>query len=192
MGTIKNLLALVGLITLIAAGGVLVKGKDIATGFDPEAGDIYWALIGQLLETRNAAEASVWKMPVEEGLTAEDVEVAMKAVANEHNISNVADLPLYKDVAAKSGKPYRFVKIYMFCNSLTAARMLDYSDAFSAYLPCRITLVEDKSGKLWLYALNMDLMIYGGEPLPSALKEEAIGVKTIILDIMKRGAEGDF
>jgi len=80
----------------------------------------------------------------------------------------------------------------MFCNSLTAAMMLNYSDAFSAYLPCRITMIEDKQGALWLYALNMDLMIYGGEPLPLALKEEAMHVKEVILDIMKRAADGDF
>jgi len=53
-------------------------------------------------------------------------------------------------------------------------------------------MVEDKAGKLWLYSLNMDLMIYGGEPLPKELKAEAIHVKEVILDIMKRGAEGDF
>jgi len=192
MGLIKNSLALVGAVSLIAAAGIAVKGKDIAASFDPQAASVYMDLIEQVLETKNAAEATVWKMPVEEGLTTEDVEQAMKAVANEHNISNVANLPLSKDVEAKSGKPYRFVQIYMFCNSMTAARMLDYSDSFSAYLPCRVTMVEDKQGKLWLYSLNMDLMIYGGEPLPPALKEEAINVKNIILDIMERGAEGDF
>jgi hypothetical protein len=53
-------------------------------------------------------------------------------------------------------------------------------------------MVEDTDGKLWLYSLNMDAMIYGGKPLPAELKEEAEGVKEIILDIMKRGAEGDF
>jgi uncharacterized protein (DUF302 family) len=80
----------------------------------------------------------------------------------------------------------------MFCNALTAAQMLEYSDAYSAFLPCRISMVEDKEGKLWLYSLNMDAMIYGGKPLPPALKEEAEGVKKIILDIMNRGAKGDF
>jgi uncharacterized protein (DUF302 family) len=91
-----------------------------------------------------------------------------------------------------TGEKSRYFKIYMFCNALTAAQMLEYSDAFSAYLPCRISLVEDKQGKLWLYSLNMDAMIYGGKPLPPALKEEAMGVKKIILEIMNRGAEGDF
>ena len=192
MSFIKNLLALIGLVVLIAAGTGYAKFKDALSGFDPEAFRVYKELAQNILDTRSAAEATIWKMEVAEGLSAEEVEETMKFVANEHNISNVGELPLYKDVEAKSGEKYRFVKIYMFCNSLTAKNMLDYNDAFSAYLPCRVTLVEDQQGKLFLYALNMDLMIYGGEPLPTALKEEAIKVKDIILDIMKRGAEGDF
>jgi hypothetical protein len=44
--------------------------------------------------------------------------------------------------------------------------MVDHSDAFSAYLPCRIALIEDQKGEKWLYSLNMDMMIYGGVPLP--------------------------
>ncbi|WP_428608381.1 DUF302 domain-containing protein [Sedimenticola sp.] len=192
MAVIRNVFALIGLLVLVAMGAAMVKVGGILDEFDPGAVQIYRELIENIVETRNAAEATVWKVPVEEGLKPEDVEQTMKAVANELNISNVGELPLYKDVAAKSGQPYRFVKIYMFCNSLTAARMLDYNDAFSAYLPCRITLVEDKQGKLWLYALNMDLMIQGGERLPPALKEEALHVKKVILEIMRRGAVGDF
>jgi uncharacterized protein (DUF302 family) len=145
-----------------------------------------------LVETGNGAEATVWKRQVEEGLTAEDVEDVMRFVANEHNIKNVGELPLYQEVQAVSGEPFRHLKIFMFCNAMTAARMVDYSDAFSAYLPCRITLVEDTSGRLWLYTLNMDLMIHGGHPLPAELKAEAEDVKRIILDIMDRAASGEF
>ena len=96
------------------------------------------------------------------------------------------------DVAAKRGEEYRFIKIFLFCDSLVAAEMIDYRDSFSAYLPCRITLIEDKQGKFWLTALNMDMMIYGGEPLPPQLKEQALRVKEVILDIMQRGASGEF
>lgn len=74
-------------------------------------------------------------------------------------------------------RPYRFVKIYMFCNATTAAKMLDHNDAFSAFPPCRITLVEDKNKTLWLCSLNMGLMIHGGRPLPADLKKEALRVK---------------
>ncbi|PLX59559.1 DUF302 domain-containing protein [Sedimenticola selenatireducens] len=192
MRVIRNVFALIGLLAVIATGVAVVQTRVVLDGFDPGAVQVYQELIENIVKTRNAAEATVWKVPVEEGLTPEDVEQSMKTVANELNISNVGELPLYKDVEAKSGESYRFVKIYMFCNSLTAARMLDYSDAFSAYLPCRITMVEDKQGQLWLYALNMDLMIHGGEPLPPALKEEAVHVKKVILEIMRRGSIGDF
>ncbi len=189
---LKNLFALVGLVTIIAAGALYFNVKNTLSEFDPGAGQTYKDLIVNILESKDAATATVWRFPVVDGLTAEEVEETMKFVANEHNIANVGELPLSTDIAAKSGKPYRFVKIFLFCNSLTAAKMLDYNDAFSAYLPCRVTLVEDKTGKLWLYSLNMDLMIYGGKPLPEDLKKEAVNVKRIILDIMKRGAEGDF
>ncbi|NNG13217.1 MAG: DUF302 domain-containing protein, partial [Halobacteria archaeon] len=71
-------------------------------------------------------------------------------------------------------------------------QMVEYSDAFSAYLPCRVSLIEDSDGKLWLYTLNMDMMIHGGKTLPDELKAEANGVKDTILDIMNRGATGEF
>ena len=192
---LRNLFALVGFaaIIFIIYGAVKMEPMMRAfDSFDERAIDVYSEMVTKVLETGNAAEATVWKLQVNEGLSAADVEETMKFVANEHNIKNVGELPLSSEVEAMSGKKSRFFKIYMFCNAMTAAQMLEYSDAYSAYLPCRVSLVEDKQGRLWLYSLNMDAMIYGGKPLPSALKEEAIGVKTIILDIMNRGAEGDF
>lgn len=192
---IWNLLALIGL--LLVAGMIYMAtqlGENLTNlrSFDSKAPEVYLDMAEKLIETGNAAEATVWKVPVQEGLGWEDVEQTMRFVANEHNIKNVGELPLSEQVATMTGKPQRFLKIYMFCNPLTAANMFDYSVAFSAYLPCRISLIEDPQGKLWLYTLNMDMMIYGGETLPEALKQEAIGVKDTILDIMNRGATGEF
>ena len=198
---IWNLLALAGLAIVagiiwvaVTYGFGLQNFKDLANlkHFDPKAAEVYVDMTKSLLASGNGAEATVWKVPVEEGLSAEDVEDAMRSVANERNFKNVGELPLSEQVAAMTGKDQRFWKIYMFCDPLTAAKMIDYSDAFSAYLPCRIALVEDKTGQLWLYTLNMDMMIHGGAELPPELFEEASQVKDIILDIMNRGAEGDF
>ena len=192
---LRNLFALLGFMAVVVAIYAAVKMAPMMQTFDTfdeKAVDVYTEMVDILLETGNAAEATVWKVPVEDGLSVEDVEITLRAVANELNIKNVGELPLSAQVEAMSGEKSRFFKIYMFCNALTAAQMLEYSDAFAAYLPCRVSLVEDKQGKLWLYSLNMDAMIYGGKPLPPALKEEAMGVKKIILEIMNRGAEGDF
>jgi uncharacterized protein (DUF302 family) len=226
MSSIKNLLALVGLVTIVVFIYAVVRFepyyeevkplvhayKDLPDeqkervqelldqaaevveegSFDEGALNTYLDMAEILLETGISAEATVWKAKVEEGLSPEEVEETMRFVANEHNIKNVGELPLYKEVEAMSGEPFRFMKLYMFCNAMTAAKMLEYSDAFSAYLPCRVAMVEDTQGQLWLYSLNMDMMIHGGTPLPEDLYEEASGVKEIILDIMERGAAGDF
>jgi uncharacterized protein (DUF302 family) len=198
---IWNLLALTGL-ALIAGlvwiamtygfGMQDVKNLKNLSSFDARAPQIYMDMTKTLLATGNAAEATVWKRPVADGLSATDVEDTLRFVANEHNIKNVGELPLSEQVAAMTGEKQRYLKIYMFCNPLTAAKMVEYSEAFSAYLPCRISVVEDQSGKLWLYSLNMDMMIHGGTELPADLFEEANQVKVIIDDIMNRGAEGEF
>ena len=195
MKLLKNIFAFIGLIAVIAIFTLLYKIEPVYhtfKSFDEKAFNTYTELATNILETGTAVEATVWKKQVDEGLTAKDVEDAMRSVANEYNIKNVGELPLYQQVEAMSGKPYRYMKIFMFCNALTAAKMADYSDAFSAYLPCRVTLLQDKQGKLWIYSLNMDLMIYGGKPLPPELKAEALKVKKIILEIMNRGAAGEF
>mgnify|MGYP000008574611 FL=1 len=195
MGTVRNLFAIIGVLAVLAGVAVSPYVWEVKTRFaefDEKALDTYVEMFRQILETGNAAEATVWRSRVSDDLTVQEVDETIKFVANEHNIKNVGELPLYKQVEAMSGKPYRFVKIYMFCNAQTAAQMLDYSDAFAAYLPCRLSLVEDKQGKLWIYTLNMDPMIYGGKPLPPELKAEAIKVKEIMLDVLDRGAKGDF
>ena len=198
---IWNLFALLGLVLLAAFIWLLIsfdfglqnfKDMQKASTFDEKAPQVYMEMMKSLFETGNAAEATVWKVQVDEGLTVEDVESTMRFVANEHNIKNVGELPLSEQVAAMTGKEQRFWKIYMFCNPLTAAKMINYSDAYSAYLPCRISLVEDTSGRLWIYTLNMDMMIHGGEELPPELFEEANRIKETILDIMNRGATGSF
>ena len=195
MNALKNFLAIVGLISIIAmvlALPAIYSMTSRFSGFDDKAIATHQTMMNELARTGNAAEATIWKVKVKEGLSVDDVEQTMKIVANEHNIKNVGELSLSKQVEAMSEKPYRFVKIYMFCYAMTAARMLDHNDAYSAYLPCRVTLVEDKNKRLWIYTLNMDMMIHGGTPLPPELKQEAIRVKQVIRAIMERGASGEF
>ena len=164
---LRNLFSLIGLAVVVVAIYTAVTFAPMMKAFDSfddKAIGVYGEIIEVLLETGNAAEATVWKVPVQDDLTVEDVELTLRAVANELNIKNVGELPLSDQVEAMSGDKSRFFKIYMFCNALTAAKMIDYSDSYSAYLPCRVSLIEDKEGKLWLYSLNMDAMIYGGKP----------------------------
>ena len=195
MKVLRNILALIGLAAIVVVIWAAIKFQpyySAFSAFDDKALATYQDMAEKLLASGNAAEATIWKQRVKDGMSVEDVEDVMKAVASELNIRDVGQLPLSKQVELMTGQKQRFLKIYMYCNPLTAAKMVDYSDAFSAYLPCRLSLVEDKEGKYWIYALNMDMMIHGGTPLPADLKEEAVRVKTVIQSIMDRAASGEF
>jgi uncharacterized protein (DUF302 family) len=188
MTFLRNLLALVGLLAVLAVG----YGAWAFSGFDRQAASVYWHMAERLAATGNPVAATVWKRQVAAGLTFDEVDQSIQSVAQADNIKGVGMLPLGDQVAAMQGKPWRKLKLYLYCNPLTAAKMVDYSEAYSAYLPCRIALVEDKQGKLWLYTLDMDMMIHGGKPLPPDLLKEAEHVKAVMLDIMDKAAAGEF
>ena len=195
MGFIRNILAIIGLIAIIGGGYAYTKfSGELAelNKLDPGAKKVYLDMWTKLKASGTSADATVWKKALEDGVSAEDAAEAMSSVATELNIKAVGILPLSKEVEAKTGKPQRLLTIYQYCNPLTAMTMVEYSDAFSAYLPCRIAMVEDKKGKVWLYALDMDMMIFGGKTLPDKLFKEATKVKQVILDIMEAGATGEF
>jgi uncharacterized protein (DUF302 family) len=197
MNLLRNILSLIGIVAIVAGIGAYAKLAPMFAafrGFDDRAVATYTEMFTQLAATGNPAEATVWKVLANEDQSFEDIDQTIKVVANEHNIKNVGELPLWKQVEQMTGEEQRVAKIYMFCDPLTAFKMMDYSDAYSAYLPCRISVVEDKKnrGRYWIFTLNMDMMIHGGTPLPAALREEALKVKMIMQDVLKRAKEGDF
>ena len=192
MKLIRNIFAIFGFACFLLAGFFAFKYQDKLQRFDNKAIDVYMQMASRLLETQDIAEAMVWKVKVDDDLTPDDVEDAMLSVAAERNIAITGVLRLGEDIENKTGKPYRYVKIFTFCRSRVAAIMMDYSDAYSSFMPCRIAMVEDKSGQYWLYSMDMDPMIYGGKPLPQKLKTEAIKIRDIMLEMMHRGAAGDF
>ena len=195
MSFIKNILALIGLLAVVGmVYGYQKFGSDMEamSHFDPEFKSTYMQMWETLKKTGNSADATVWVVPLEEGVSPEDAEDAMKIVANDLNIMSVGEQPLSEQVALQTGEDQRFLKIFQYCDPATAMKMVEHTDAFAAYLPCRIAMVEGKDGQYRLYSLNMDLMIHGGAELPAELKAEALRIKATMQKIMSSGASGDF
>lgn len=138
------------------------------------------------------AVATTWERKVKPGLTGEDVEQILKLVAVERNMRDVGTLPLSKELEARSGKKEKLLTVYSFCSPATARKMVDFSPHMSAYLPCRVSVAEHDDGSLWLYTLNMDMMVKMGRKLPSPLKEEAQAVRDTIWQMMERASKGEF
>ncbi len=132
---------------------------------------------------------TVLKMPLAEDVTADSAIESMKLRANALNFKLVAHLPLSQQLRSM-GIESRRVEIFQFCDAIIAHDMLAYDIDFSAYLPCRITLIEDKDGHTWLVTLDLDLVIRTAE-LPPELLEKAIKVRDTLREIMEAGASGD-
>jgi len=132
---------------------------------------------------------TVLKMPLAEDVTADSAIESMKLRANALNFKLVAHLPLSQQLRSM-GIESRRVEIFQFCDAIIAHDMLAYDIDFSAYLPCRITLIEDRDGHTWLVTLDLDLVIRTAE-LPPELLEKAIKVRDTLREIMEAGASGD-
>jgi uncharacterized protein (DUF302 family) len=192
MNLIRNILAIVGGLTLllVIVGALLILPR--ISGFDPEAGSTYAAFASDLLATGDPGGAMMWSVPVEEGLTPEDVVDSLKSLATNNNLLFVGESPFYQQVEAVTGEDYRYVNFLSFCDAQVGKMMLEYRNHYSGFMPCRIALVEDQSGNLWLYSMNLDFMIYGGEALPPELKQEAIKVRDTLQKMMQGAAAGEF
>ncbi|MFA9273799.1 MAG: DUF302 domain-containing protein [Candidatus Aquirickettsiella gammari] len=137
------------------------------------------------------AVATTWERKVKEGVTIEQIEQSLQSIAVEDNMRSVGELPLSKELEARSGKKEKFLKIYSYCSPATARKMVDFSPHMAAYLPCRISVVEKEDG-LWMYTLNMDMMIKMGRKLPPDLAADAMKIRETIWKMMEKGSQGDF
>ena len=134
-------------------------------------------------------EDTVVKMPLADGVSFDDAVESMKLRANSHNMKLVAELLLSKQIKLMGSKSRR-MDIYQFCDPLIAQGMVEANIHFAAYLPCRISLVEDEKGKGWLLMMNLDIML-NSATLGNDLKVKATKVRDVLTDIMKAGASGD-
>jgi len=189
---LRNLLALVGVAALVGAGVGYTKFNGFLAQLDPGAQEMFTTVGKKYLETLDPGVAVVKTVQVNDGISAEDVVDSLKSLAVQHGLLFVGESPFYKQVEAVTGKPYRFVAFYSFCDAMVGVKMLEYNAAYTAFMPCRIAVTEDPNGKLFLHMMDLDVFIYGGKPLPPEVKEGAIKVRDALNKIMQGAAKGEF
>ncbi len=184
---ILTLMAMLVTALLTGCGTISTMGK-LEDGAGAEANRMWtrWVDGGG-----DIAVATTWERKVKDGVTGDDIEQILRSVATERNMKEVGILPLSKELAARTGQKQKLLTVYSFCTPTTAREMVDFSPNMAAYLPCRVTVVEKEDG-LWLYTLNMDMMVKMGRKLPSPLKEHATAVRDTIYEMMERASKGEF
>jgi len=89
----------------------------------------------------------------------------------------------------KDGGLYTHIRSY--CSPSIADIFLTFSGEFVGFMPCRVGIVEDKNGDIWLYTMSLDMMIHGGHVLPADLLEHANNVRDAMVGMIEKGAAGE-
>ena len=141
------------------------------------------------LEISNIQQTVV-KMALSDGVSTEDAIQAMNSKAAELNLKLVGEQFVSKELENR-GVETPYLSIHQFCDPMDARTMVVANPIFSSYMPCRISVVEDQDGKMWMMMLNLDMLI-NSKLMPSEVIETAIKVNQQMLAVMVAGAEGEF
>ena len=137
------------------------------------------------------------KIKADPELTFDEVVEAMELKANKVNFKKVGHNEFWRDVSAISGLPALRIEILQFCDAVVGRRMLDFSPEFSIFIPCRITVMEDATGEIWLMTLDWDVSWLArawqpGSRLDPQLIKDAVRIRDAMTQIMQAGASGDW
>ena len=196
MNFIKGIFTIVGAIVVIA--GILIGlnyGSSMAK-MDPKALGLYMKMADDVLTTGDPAKGMIIKrkLVIEEGTTKmEAIENAievMDEVGESYGLAKVDEKTMPRKLLNKDGeKVYTHIRSY--CSPTIADIFLGHSGEFVGFMPCRVGIVEDKNGDVWLYTMALDMMISGGHTLPPELLEHASNVKDAMVGMITYGAAGE-
>jgi len=136
------------------------------------------------------------KKKAAEGLTFEEVVESLRLKGNELNMRFVGVSTPYKVIREIRGDDkYPRVEIYSFCDLETLALVLEHMPEFIVFIPCRIAVMEDKDGNIWLVTLDWDVRWIDTLPNPNRISDElrkrAISVRERLEIMMEAAANGD-
>ena len=133
-------------------------------------------------------QQSIVQVALEEGVTPEIAANAMIEKATEINLKFVGRQRIYRQFL-KSGKDSGHLEIFQFCDLDDAHNLVQLNPIFAAFMPCRIAMVEDREGRVWLMTFNLDMVI-NDKMLTPAEGEIAIRVNQNMLKVLVAGATG--
>lgn len=129
------------------------------------------------------------RVQIRDDVSFDDAVDSLKLRANQHNLKLVGASPLYKEIEALTGKPAKRMEIFSFCDGLIAQQMIAADSLMIAFMPCRISLVEDALGTRWVISMMMDEAMIAA--LPVATRNNAQRVMAAMKDMMLAASNGD-
>lgn len=152
-------------------------------------------MMGNPFSLRQIVSMMVAKKKVVEGISFDEVIESMDLRANLLNMKKVGHNTPSEVITATTGQPTPRLEMISYCDIPTMRTILDYVPEFGVFVPCRITVLEDADGAIWIMTLDWDVRWMDTMANPNRIAPElraaAIYVRESIESIMEAGANGD-
>jgi len=153
------------------------------------------ALFVNPLSLRDMINMMVSKKKVDGGVSFDEVIESMNLRANQLNMKKVGHNTPDKVITGITGRPSPRLEIISYCDVLVMREIVDFVPEFVVFLPCRISVLEDANGQIWITTLDWDVRWLDTSQNPNliskGLRERAIKVRKSIESIMEAGARGE-
>ncbi len=151
---------------------------------------------GNPFSLRDMMNMMVAKKKALPGISFDEVIESLKSKGFDLNMRPTGHNTPYKILRETYDPESPRVEILSFCDLSTMRMIMDYSLEFGAFLPCRISVVEDADQQIWLMTLDWDVRWLDTSPNPNRisddLRERAMMVRKNIELMMEAAATGDF
>ncbi len=140
-------------------------------------------------------DSAIYELPVNEGLSYQDLVESLKSLAEGMNFVNPGNFPIGEHLKQREIDPQGVIEVRSYCNlSLGTEILLDHPE-FLVFAPCRIAIYEKmESGKKRLY-IALDRPTYDLKSIKNPTeraKKSAQMLETALLELMDRARKGDF
>ncbi len=136
-------------------------------------------------------EQTVTKTPIAEDVSMDEAIESLIERAIELHFKLVGHQKV-SETFKRLGLPnVRRIEIFQFCKPKFAKLLIEHNINIAAYMPCRITLVEDKDGQAWFVTANLDMILRSAK-LPEKVLKIGLKVHKQLREIVEAGANGDF
>ena len=136
------------------------------------------------------------KKKASKDLSFDEVVESLKLKGNELNMKFVgvsAPWKIIRDIRGNDKFPR--VEIFSFCDLETLSYVLEYMPEFIVFIPCRIAVMEDGKGNIWLVTLDWDVRWMNTSPNPNRIPKEiydrALKIRKNLELMMEAAANGD-
>jgi uncharacterized protein (DUF302 family) len=152
--------------------------------------------MGMKMDIKDTMNYMTTKYKAAGGLSFEEVVESLKLRANQLNFKLVGHSPMWKDIQVVLGDlESPRMEVFHFCDIKAGREIMKLAPESIVYLPCRIAVMEDGEGNIWVLTLDWDIAwmdsVNGSMGISPELAAMAKDIRDKMDNIMQAGANGD-